>query len=341
MTATVGKSHRNLALDFTKGALVLIMVLYHWLNYFVSPSGDMYKYLRFLTPSFICITGFLISSAYLSKYGAADPKLMKRLIQRGLKILGAFVVLNVAIRILFPTVLTWNSLFGRSSIANWLAIFITGNVAVDGSSKVAAFYILVPISYLLMLSAGLVIVRRFYQHTFYAAFAVCLAGILILSWNGIESGNLELLAIGLLGVILGHIPVEKIDEFIRHPFLLAAAYLAYVSAITIWDVVYPLQIVGVCLSLMLIYLLGAGRGQPGTISRQVILLGKYSLFGYIVQIAILQFLRRGFQYVHLGSVVLEVSFFAAFALTIVMVVVLDRARAKSATVDGLYKAVLA
>ena len=44
------------ALDFTKGALVLIMVLYHWLNYFYGPRGDVYRYLRFLTPSFIFIT---------------------------------------------------------------------------------------------------------------------------------------------------------------------------------------------------------------------------------------------------------------------------------------------
>src|SRR5580658_8456542 len=80
------KAPRIPALDFTKGALVLIMVLYHWLNYFVGPQGDIYKYLRFLTPSFIFITGFLISNVYLSKYGIADPRLPRRLVQRGLKI---------------------------------------------------------------------------------------------------------------------------------------------------------------------------------------------------------------------------------------------------------------
>jgi len=45
------KSHRIPAFDFTKGTLVLFMVLYHWLNYFYGPQGDIYKYLRFLTPS--------------------------------------------------------------------------------------------------------------------------------------------------------------------------------------------------------------------------------------------------------------------------------------------------
>jgi uncharacterized membrane protein len=84
MMTTSSKANRILALDFTKGALVLIMVLYHWINYFNGPSDN--RYLRFLTPSFIFITGFLISNVYLTKYGILDPQLPKRLIQRGVKI---------------------------------------------------------------------------------------------------------------------------------------------------------------------------------------------------------------------------------------------------------------
>src|SRR5947209_3560903 len=91
MTKT--KPQRIPALDFTKGALVLIMVLYHWLNYFYGPSDN--RYMRFLTPSFIFITGFLISHIYFSRYGIAAPKLPGRLVQRGLKILGVFVLLNI------------------------------------------------------------------------------------------------------------------------------------------------------------------------------------------------------------------------------------------------------
>src|SRR5580692_606153 len=92
---------RNAALDFTKGVLVLVMVLYHWLNYFHGP-GDVYRYLRFLTPSFIFITGFLISNVHLSRYGSADSRLAKRLMWRGLKILVVFILLNAAIALLFP-----------------------------------------------------------------------------------------------------------------------------------------------------------------------------------------------------------------------------------------------
>ncbi|MFZ1975901.1 MAG: hypothetical protein WAU89_23870, partial [Candidatus Acidiferrales bacterium] len=81
--------------------------------------------------------------------------------------------------------------------------------------------------------------------------------------------------------------------------------------------------------------------DSGIIKSEVILLGKYSLFGYISQIAILQILAAGLRHVNFGFVVLSVSFVAAFALTIVSVEVVDRARARAASMDRLYKAVFA
>src|SRR5947209_8358962 len=96
VTARSPKVSRNPALDFTKGALVLIMVLYHWINYFIGPQWEYYQYLRFLTPSFIFITGFMISNVYLSKYETAGPRLSKRLFTRGLKLMAIFLALNVA-----------------------------------------------------------------------------------------------------------------------------------------------------------------------------------------------------------------------------------------------------
>src|SRR5258708_7836003 len=81
---------RDNALDFTKGSLVLFMVLYHWLNYFVGIGGRHYDYLRFLTPSFIFITGFMISHILLPRYGTGGSSLPKRLAVRGLKLLGVF-----------------------------------------------------------------------------------------------------------------------------------------------------------------------------------------------------------------------------------------------------------
>ncbi len=91
---------------------------------------------------------------------------------------------------------------------------------------------------------------------------------------------------------------------------------------------------------MLIYIAGSRNSEPGRTRRHVILLGKYSLFGYIAQIAILQLLHRGIQHIGLGTAaLLGLSFLAAFALTMISVEAVDRVRTKSIAVDGLYKAV--
>ena len=142
-------------------------------------------------------------------------------------------------------------------------------------------------------------------------------------------------------MLTGFMPIATINEFVRHPYMLAFAYLCYTIAITIWNVPFPLQMVGVSLSLMVIYLVGISGSESGIIRSEVILLGKYSLFGYISQIAILQILAAGFRHVNFGFAVLGVSFVAAFALTIMSVEVVDRARARTASMDRLYKAVFA
>src|SRR5262249_13827995 len=152
--------------------------------------------------------------------------------------------------------------------------------------KTAAFYILLPISYVLMLSAGLLLFRKANKYVFPAVWALCLAFVLLLGLAGSSSSNLELVSMGLLGIVAGLMPVETLNRLVNHPFMLAAGYLAYIIAIRIWDVVYPLQIIGVCLSLIMIYWFAKAEYEPRWMRRVVILLGKYSLFGYIAQIAV-------------------------------------------------------
>jgi len=331
---TNNKASRIPALDFTKGALVLIMVLYHWINYFYGPQDN--RYLRFLTPSFIFITGFLISHVYFVKYGISDPQLPKRLIQRGLKILGVFALLNVTRSLLGQGSPQGQALSAGSPIRNLIDVYLIGS----GQAKAVAFFVLVPISYLLILSALLLVVSRFYRYTFHVMCLLFLLCTVVLDYVGIYT-YLELLTIGLLGVIAGYLPLERVNAVVRHPYLLAAAYLLYLAAITTWNVIYPLQIVGVCLSLMIIYLLGQQSGEPGKARACILLLGKYSLVGYIAQIAILQLLRFGLGHIDSEMVVLGLSFVLAFALTIISIEVLDRTRAQSTTLDKFYKAVFA
>jgi peptidoglycan/LPS O-acetylase OafA/YrhL len=338
--ASSQKAQRIPALDFTKGALVLIMVLYHWMNYFTHFDWTYYRYLHFLTPSFIFITGFMISNVYLSKYAVADPRLAKRLFTRGFKLIVIFLVLNVArsfvVQVLGTGVLVHNPLDAK----NIFTVFVSGNLPVVGS-KLVSFSILVPISYLLMLSGALMLPFRFYRYTFHLVCVLLLISTLVLGLIGAHSPNLEFITIGMLGVLIGFMPITAINDFVRHPYVLAFAYICYTIAVTIWNVPFPLLIVGVYLSLAVIYVIGASSGESGTVRSEVILLGKYSLLGYVSQVAILQILRATLHNVDLGVAGLGISFFAAFALTIVTVHLVDRARIRMATIDRLYKAVFA
>ncbi len=338
MAEKASKPNRNPALDYTKGALVLIMVLYHWANYFYGPHDN--RYLRFLTPSFICITGFLISNIYLSKYDISDPKLPKRLLQRGAKILGVFFFLNILRLFLVQGSLVRSS-SDSSPISNLIDVYVIGSGVGGGQTKAVAFFVLIPIGYVLILSAALAIVSRYFRYAFLVACLVSLLSIVILAYYDLQSPNLELVTIGLLGVLAGYLPAAKVDALVRHPFLLGGAYILYLAAITFWNVIYPLQIVGVFLSLMIIYWLGQTSDQSGLATRTTILLGKYSLFGYIAQIAVLQVLHFGLRYLDSRTVVLGISFLLAFALTILTVVIVDRARSMSPIANKLYGAVFA
>ena len=330
------------ALDFTKGALVLVMVLYHWLNYFYRPQGDIYTYLRFLTPSFIFITGFLVSNVYISKYKIGDPRPPRRLFQRGLKILGVFVGLNVIRTCSLSETSRAQILSEHLSLHSLLNLYVIGSGGSGGQAKTVAFFVLVPIGYLLLLSSLLLIACRFYKHIFYVTCAVALLSAFTLELKNLQSTNLELIAIGLLGVIVGYTPIETIDAIVlKYPVWILVAYACYLAAITLWNATYPLQIVGVFLSLMIIYLLGAMRGAPGKVRSRIIVLGKYSLLGYIAQIAVLQLLHGGLRYIDGEAVALVISFVAAFALTFLVIETTDRARARVRVVDKLYRTVFA
>lgn len=336
--------NRIAAFDFTKGALVLFMVLFHWLNYFYGPYGEIYKYLRFLTPSFIFIAGFLISYVHFAKYEVGSSKLSKRLALRGIKLIGLFVALNVLVSPLVPESFLKNIVSGRSVMGNLDTIFLTAKMSSSGVSKIASFNILVPIGYLLILAAMLSRASQFFTHAFHAACALILLCMIILDLHGIQSANAELVTVGLLGVVFGYIPRGKLQEFASHPWVIVFAYCAYLVIITIWDVSLYVQMVGACLTTALIYVVGVQVERPGRLrflQQLIVLLGKYSLFGYVSQIAILQLLKAGLRGVNPGYGILGASFVAALTLTILSVEAIDSLRVSSRALDGIYRAVFA
>lgn len=336
---------RNVALDFTKGALVLIMVLYHWFNYFVGLQSPIYTYLRFLTPSFIFITGFIVSNIYLSKYDVHDRRLPRRLAERGLKLIAVYAALNFMNRLLAPFAyhIVPTAFGDESFLSQCTTVFLNGFLPPTGR-KEAAFPILMPIGVLLLLAALIVVTLRVYKYVCETACVLFFAAAFVLETAGLPSANLGMIAIGLLGMVFGRIPLEKVNNFLRRlltVITLAIAYGCYVWALSQYGATYPLQIAGVCICLSLLYLLGSLPCERNFIGREVLLLGKYSLFGYIGQIAILQILRRMLPLVIPESARLLVSFILASLLTVVAVECIDRLRRRIVFVDRCYRFVFA
>jgi hypothetical protein len=282
-------SDRNTALDFTKGTLVLFMVVYHCINYFYR-DREVLKYLHFLPSSFIFIAGFLITNVYLTKYGPTDSRVYRRLLVRGGKLLLIFVGLNLVVHSLFSANYNRRPM-GLDFFLNHLdSIFITGE------ERAAVFEVLLPISYLLLLSEILLCGCRFSRYFLHLVAGGTLVLCLVLAAQDNLVFNLELLSMGLLGMLSGLIPMHRVDALAGHIGLVSVACAAYVAIISRWYPVYSLNVIGVCLTLLLIYGAGIRFGARGAIQQRIILLGRYSLLAYIVQIAVLQALFRGLRH---------------------------------------------
>jgi hypothetical protein len=328
------KDGRVTALDFTKGALVLFMVLYHWLNYFARPDLD-YRYLRFLPPSFIFITGFLISHLYLSGR-SVDVSVSKRLFTRAAKLLMVFAALNLARAAVLPAVSE------RWSVESLLPVFIGGpDVVGADTDKVIAFYILIPISYLIVLSSALLWCYRSFRYVFHVVGALLLLAIVTLNVNGIQSQNLDFVTIGVLGILAGFVGIDTINRLAGPYPVLLLLYAGYLAAISAWNTPFVLLVAGVCLTLLVIYRMGLGDAEGDPLRRHVVLLGKYSLFGYVAQIAILQLMRAGLRHVGTEQGVVAVSLVLAFASTMLSVELVHRLRVRSTIVNRLYRAAFA
>jgi hypothetical protein len=217
-----------------------------------------------------------------------------------------------------------------------LATFVTGTF----TAKVVAFYILVPIAYLLILSGAALMVPLRVCAYVCPFLCVCLfAFIAVLDLSGRSNQNLEVVAIGTLGILAGLSPIAVVNKAVRHPYLLAVLYLLYTTAITVWNVPYPLEVVGTILSVTIIYLVGTIGRKTNWIRDELILLGKYSLFGYISQIVVLQMLGAGLRHLNVRSTASVISFPAALALSVIAVELVHRARSRAASVDRLYRVV--
>jgi peptidoglycan/LPS O-acetylase OafA/YrhL len=328
-----GQRARIGGIDFVKGALVLIMILYHWINYFIGIQWEGYRYLRFLTPSFIFVTGFLIGHLYLQRSSYGDRRLRTRLLWRGLKLLGLFVVLN-----LVTEYTVGGRLHLRGAPSSWL-LAKADEVFVHGSMT-AAFDILVSIAYFLILAPAILSLSGLLRISLWPIATVVLVATALANYTGRSNSILEMLSIALLGLATGAcIPLPRRSRWIL--IVLPVVYLAHLVALGVWDSTFSLQVVAVCLNLLLLYAVALYIGTDRPLQRLVVRLGEYSLMSYILQIITLQLLVRVLRTTSLEGISKTIPLVVTVAVVIGVVEVCAFARDRWSIVNRAYRIVFA
>lgn len=321
------------ALDMTKGVLVMAMVVYHSFNY----SADYtlgFKYLPFLPPSFILITGFLIGRLYFTPEASRDSKVYGRLFFRGCRLLLLFTLLNVLTQLVGRRKAVATPQGVSYFFDHWDEVYGVGG------GHYAAFSILLPIAYLLLLAPLLILLYR--AHPFLVpVIAIPVAIFCAIISQGNDYFNLGLLGAGLLGVIVGRVPDKALSLLRRYWYVPVIVYAGYVAFIWIgWHGHFD-QLLNAALALVAIFSLCAAIGAGTLLGRELLLVGKYSLLAYIVQIALLQVLGRFVGRLEPFTVPFYLQMAGVSLLMFLMAETLHWTRKRVAWIDGSYRFVFA
>lgn len=327
MTTINTKRARDESLDWVKGVLVVLMVVYHSLNY--SHPSVAFIYLAFLPPSFIFLAGFLLTNSYLARYDVRDWRLHQRLVIRGAKLILLFTALNLGLYLVA---------MGPAALGQFAENFQTTYIA--PGKRVASFPILTSIGYLLLLAPLLLRIASWNRSVLPALAFALLMFCSLMEWKGSLGYHLGMISAGIMGTAFGLLPLQRVTAFARQWFIVLPLYFLYRTCEYFIGEPYVLQLTGVVTGLLLLYAVALALPPRTHIYRQIVLLGGYSLFGYIIQLGILQTIVRIF-----GPFVtpLEVSILtvAALAGTWAMTLIVHLLRAKARLVDLTYKAAFA
>lgn len=324
-------SSRDNSLDFLKGVLVIVMVLYHAMNVYADAEPGAYSYIRFVSGSFVFVSGYFLPAFYAARFRLSPWETSKRLLQRGLKLVLLFSLLNGLI--LLTGVGNPHKQIAASG-DHWDRLAAIYGIGAPGA---AAFQILLPIAYVLLLAPAFLGLARYRFGLIAAGFG----GALGWSLTGTESVNLGMGVVGLIGLFLGMAatPLERLFGFPGKALLLAGI-AGTMALMEFFDRNALTYAIGVTLMVMLLYALARRLALTGSPSAVAILLGKYSLLGYIAQIVLLQVSSRllGGPRWPLGVEIAAIVAATVTALTL-LCSALHHARRRSTWVDRGYRLV--
>jgi hypothetical protein len=257
------------------------MVVYHALNY-LDTGSIPHDYLGFLPAAFITITGFLVVQTYAHQRNSPPRASAIRLGARALKLISLFTVLNIAAHMVWTRDRYGAEMGLLVFFGNWEQVYLRG--AVRG----VAFDVLLPIAYTLLISIALLPLASRSPKALAALAVGFFTCCTFLGMVGCSTNNLNLISAGVIGVALGTFGVSNLNRLVQSPAPLAAAGAIYLALLLGGVDTYPTQTLTTLAALFILYASAYAISSDGWLSRQVNLLGRYSLIGYIVQILYLQ-----------------------------------------------------
>jgi hypothetical protein len=274
---------RDPSLDLVKGVLVMGMVVYHAMNIFSTVGPDGYVYVRFISSSFILMSGYIVARFHQAQFNADWRGTSRRLIVRGLKLLVLFTLLNLLINL--------TGIGNPNKVQIGIQFYIRSffEVYVLGELGRTSFQILLPIAYLLIAAPALLMLGKLSKWFFLGSFATAFAS----SQFGVESVNLDFAPLAVIGLTGGMLlnAVEK-PLAMEGKWKIGGALLTSVLLMKYLNTNQATYALGTMIILKLLYDLSQAVGTGSRTAQASILLGRHSLVSYIAQIIFMQGLSK-------------------------------------------------
>lgn len=326
------ETDRNDVIDFIKGSMIVGMIVFHAVNYFASQFSPALLYVRFVSGGFAFITGYLVIAYYARKWATDPRRVAIRLWLRGFKLVVLFTLINLAISAL--SIRNFNAVeFGLNQFWERAA-----DIYVYGGGRFAAFEILLPIGYLLLLSP-IVLWFQKWPTVLYCALILAFAATLFLR---MRLDNFAFVLVGAVGMLVGlllppdHISLRGHWQFSVPCLLLAVVALPWLSYSLAGYIAY-IVIVFKCVADLSLFL-----PVQSVIRRLSVTCGKYVLFCYLSHILILQAIFRLVWPSRESSLIVLASIVGMTGLLMLLsVFAMDAARRRFQIVDHAYRFVFA
>ncbi len=310
--------------DFVRGMLLVFMTMAHVEFAFpeVNPGDELYYVLRFAQRGFVLLAAFSLTYLSYNAWSENPAPVRQRLIQRSLKLLGVFIVLNVvtmvALMLLRPgqDILSFYTK-GIARIeevtAEWSYLRIVYEVFVVRSAFVS-YDILVPIAYMLFVAPF--VFKLISRNSGLICTIIFVFGVLfLLNFLKDEKGhrilkayyNLDLLTYGIGGMVGGLLAMRYRESL--HTFrqgwtgLLASACLTAVIYIVLFcsnpdefrrtsSFYQWFHLLWLSVILLFLYQLHQIGRRTSFVMKPLLLFSRYSLVVYILQVFFLKLLMR-------------------------------------------------